>query len=562
MTYSLLRERTSPASWRLRAARLAPVLLGLCALLPGPAVRRADAQGAPPDEMQQIEQVQKDITVEKDALMPLLTQLKALSETYSAEKDLDKSSAKRDPLRREIQSRCDRIRELLDEFKALRKQFQFRRGSMLISQFLSGGNEPQVEVGLKDIFKLDEYPRELDEPLGAARIALDQDAAAFSAAMTARKVARQRITLAAAGGAALCVLLLVVFSTRQRRPPETVVGVPVRPPLQGPITQPAIARSGSVPPLATPTPRPVLAGPGTSAATPVPDAMLGGNYRIVKELSKGSLGLAYEAVDLTTQKKVVIKRLRDEFHRTEKDLDRLLAQARLAAALKHPNLAEVLSVFIEAERVHIAIERVQGLPLSKFLDPGNRIALPSIKRVLRQVAAVLEHAHSKQLLHGDLKPSNILVTQDGLVKVSDFGIGLEARKMAAKLSWAEPVGSPAYMAPEQELGTILKESDIYSLGVVLYEMVTGRLPFEGPNFLAQKREMLYQPPSRLARGPKEVDLVIQRALQPEPQRRFHSAAEFVKAMDTVPDGPPGPAGPAGSAGPHAGPPAAPPPKPA
>ena len=289
-------------------------------------------------------------------------------------------------------------------------------------------------------------------------------------------------------------------------------------------------------PMATPRP---LAGPHTTPLpVVVPGQVLGGSYRVVKELAKGSLGTAYEALDLTANRRVVIKRIRDELHRSEKDLERFLTQARGVAALKHANLTEIYSVFLEADRVHLAVELVPGPALSQFLEAGNRVNLTAIKRVIHQVATVLQYAHDKKVLHGDLTPANIFVTREGLVKVSDFGIGLEARKVAARLSWTEPIGSPAYMAPEQELGSMIKESDFYSLGVILYEMATGRLPFSGPNFLAQKREMRYTPASKLAAGiPKEIDPLLLKALQPEPRLRFHSSEEFCKAVDALPEAP-------------------------
>ena len=177
------------------------------------------------------------------------------------------------------------------------------------------------------------------------------------------------------------------------------------------------------------------------------------------------------------------------------------------------------------------MEWVPGKPLAAYLEEGNRIELESVKRFLGDAAGAVDFAHDRKLIHGDLRPGKILVGEDGSAKVADLGLGLQARRAASKLAWGESIGSPAYLAPEQELGSALKESDIYSLGVVLYEMLTGHLPFEGPNFLAQKRELHYRRPSEVREGvPAAADAVVAKALEIEPQNRYHSAGEFYKAV--------------------------------
>jgi serine/threonine-protein kinase len=248
------------------------------------------------------------------------------------------------------------------------------------------------------------------------------------------------------------------------------------------------------------------------------------------------MGTVYEAYDIEHNRKVVLKQVRDEVHQSEKDIERFLAAARTVQALKHPSLAEIYSIFLENERIYMIEEYCSGKPLSQFLDAGKRISIRSIKGVLQQVAAAVDYAHSQGIAHGDLRPSNVIISPQGVVKVMDFSIGQQAKKTMAKLSWAESRGSPPYMAPEQELGTLLPASDLYSLGVMLYEMATGRLPFEGPNFLAQKREMTFQPPSKVVPDlPKAIDLIVKKALQPEPPSRFLKAADLFGAVAALPD---------------------------
>jgi serine/threonine-protein kinase len=150
---------------------------------------------------------------------------------------------------------------------------------------------------------------------------------------------------------------------------------------------------------------------------------------------------------------------------------------------------------------------------------------------MEQVGSALDYAHANKVIHRDLKPANIMVTPQGAAKVMDFGLAHQAALTVASVTRA---GTPPYMAPEQESGVVSRESDLYSLGVVFYETVTGRLPFPGPNYLAQKREMSFAPPSKAAPGlPERLDGVLARALQADPKLRFHSAAEFAQALDSL-----------------------------
>ena len=204
------------------------------------------------------------------------------------------------------------------------------------------------------------------------------------------------------------------------------------------------------------------------------------------------------------------------------------------ASMKHPNVVAVYSVEKDAGQVYLAMEFVDGTTLQRRLDAEQRLPWPEALRIARGIGAALDYAHGRRVIHRDLKPANIMLSTQGEVKVTDFGIAYQAAKSVSRLTRAPTWGTPPYMAPEQELGGVSAAVDLYALSVCLYEMLTGELPFKGPNFLAQKREALWTPPSRVAPGlPAGVDGVFAAALAPEPSRRFKSAAALRAACEAL-----------------------------
>ena len=485
------------------------------------------------DEMQ-IADIKKRIQEQITAVEPDISNLREFMKRYPTTEDLSTLDPERERLRRSLDDAKNQLNELLDEFKALRKEFQYKRGVMIIAQFMTGDEPAKVDEDLKVVLALGDYPDQVKNVIQEATKTLNMDKVEYQKIVDHRKAIQRRRQLYIAGSlgsGALIAFVLFAVRAKRRRKARTLTGIPVaHPPAPAPGAPPARPIT-----ISTATPHPALIG----TRTPMPDNavpdMIAGNYKVSAEIEKGPLGAVYRAVDTSSGKTVLIKRIREELHRTEKDLERFLARSRFVAQMKHPNLAEVYSVFLEQDRIHLVIEDPGGSRLSKFLDSGSRISLGSAKRLLKQTCALLDFAHSKKIIHGDLMPSNIFLTQEGTAKIMDFGIGIEARKVAAKLNWAESIGSPAYMAPEQELGSVFPASDGYSLAVILYEMLTSRLPFEGPNFLAQKREMHFQPASRFAPDiPKGIDPIFSQALRPEPQMRFQTASAFFSAIDALP----------------------------
>jgi tetratricopeptide (TPR) repeat protein/tRNA A-37 threonylcarbamoyl transferase component Bud32 len=259
-----------------------------------------------------------------------------------------------------------------------------------------------------------------------------------------------------------------------------------------------------------------------------------GTYKIERKLGEGGMGVVYEATDQSLGRKVAIKKMNEEIKVNEREKQRFLDEARTVALLKHPGIVEIYTIFEEDSNIYLVFEHVDGVTLDHALDKEARLPFERARKIFSDAAGALAYAHSKNVVHRDLKLGNIMLSKDGEVKVMDFGLARRAMESMARSSSGEVVGSPAYMAPEQELGASSVESDIYSLGVCLYESLSGVLPFQGPDFHAQKTRLAYQKLSDMLPGlPKGVDEVVARCLAPEPENRFRSAEEFRRALDAA-----------------------------
>ncbi|MBI3297128.1 MAG: serine/threonine protein kinase [Elusimicrobia bacterium] len=269
------------------------------------------------------------------------------------------------------------------------------------------------------------------------------------------------------------------------------------------------------------------AAPG---AAPASARVVAANFELVRPLGRGSMGEVYEALDKTLDRRVALKRLRAELLQDPRELERLLNEARVMAALKHPNMVAIYGVERDGGQVYLALEYVDGRSLAERLGSSGRLAWADSLHVLEGAGAAVDYAHGRKVIHRDLKPANIMLSTTGEVKVMDFGIAYQAAKSVSRLTRAPSWGTPPYMAPEQELGGVSAAVDVYALAVCLYEMLTGELPFKGPNFLAQKREALWAAPSGLVPDlPAGIDAVFATALAPETGRRYPSAADLVAA---------------------------------
>jgi serine/threonine-protein kinase len=259
-------------------------------------------------------------------------------------------------------------------------------------------------------------------------------------------------------------------------------------------------------------------------------SVVGGNYRIARVIGEGGMGKVFEGFDTVIRRKVAVKMMRAELRREVGD-SQIIEEARLAALARHPNIVEIFAVLQEAGEIFLVFEFVAGRPLYAILQAKRRLALPEVLHILGQVAAGLDCAHAKRVIHRDLKPGNVVISNEGIAKLMDFGIAHRSSAAAAQETLAAVSGTLSYMAPEQHMGLASRESDLYALGVMAYELLTGTRPFAGGNMLELKRQMSFAPASSLTPDlPRGVDVVLARALAAEPRDRFHSGQEFIAAL--------------------------------
>lgn len=467
---------------------------------------------------------------------PILRELEALTRRHDAllaryreVDELKEVEAEREELRRRLKEEGARLRRLFDTksgvlFANVLNEMQRarveRKGleheTARVAAAALRGRLAGLETKLGSSFAGYKAGRKVVSVVYDVGQRLKRDEAEFDDAVLALQKRRVHRKLALLAAAVSSAALVAAVAWRARRPRA----------LPG-------SDSGSPSSVHIPAGREAACRPASDTVRP--GRILGGNFQVVREIGRGGMGVVYEAVDTTLQRKVAIKQMRDELCQGPGELEQFLAEARVVADLRHPNIVEIHGVLREGDRVFLVFEHVSGRVLGRLVEE-ERLALEPAKRVLGQAASALDYAHSRRVIHRDLKPSNIMIGEDGTVKIMDFGLAHRAKLSVARLSRAQAQGTPAYMAPEQELGSVCRESDIYALGVCLYEMATGTLPFPGPNFLAQKQELVYVRPSRAARLPAAFDAVIDRALQPEPSRRFHSAGELSAALAAVAEG--------------------------
>ncbi len=263
-----------------------------------------------------------------------------------------------------------------------------------------------------------------------------------------------------------------------------------------------------------------------------------GKYEIIRVLGTGAMGVVYEAVDRIIDRRVAIKTIRnadlDEDEAAEQ-LRRFLIEARAAGKLNHPHIVSLYDHGEEAGITYLVMELVEGREMQRFFDDGVRFPIGDAVRLMGELLDALGFSHSRGVVHRDVKPENIFITQAGAVKLGDFGIARIESTQKTRAGIA--LGTPSHMAPEQIRGEVADgRADLYAAGVILYQLLTGRRPFSG-TMLSMALKVLNEPaPKPSSINPQvtpALDAVVARALEKKAGDRFQNAAEFWHAMATA-----------------------------
>jgi serine/threonine-protein kinase len=285
-----------------------------------------------------------------------------------------------------------------------------------------------------------------------------------------------------------------------------------------------------------------------------PDALLGGRYRLIRKVGAGGMGEVYEAEHALIRRRVAVKILQRSLASDPQAIERLQREAQSTSGLGHPNIVDTLDFgWSDDGEVFLVMEWLEGENLDQRLHRGP-IDVPTGLEIAAQAAAGLAEAHERGVIHRDLKPANLFLTRDRrgalVVKVLDFGIAKLAAHHTKLTGTGVLVGTPNYMAPEQAFGEeVDARADIYALGVILYELVTGQVPFHADSPLAvlhQHTSRIPVPPSTIApeRGiSHEVEALVMRCLAKKPGERFASMHELAQAIEAVRHAPAAPAPP-------------------
>src|SRR5919106_5595665 len=250
-----------------------------------------------------------------------------------------------------------------------------------------------------------------------------------------------------------------------------------------------------------------------------------GKYRILSTLGSGGFGTVYLAEDTWIDKKVAIK----VPHKQNLDFTELLKEPRLLASLSHPNIVTILTAEKQDGIFFIVMEYVPGETLEQIVERDGALELPRALDFTCQICNAVDHAHRAGVIHRDLRPGNMLVSETGLLKVTDFGT---SRFLEIAAHGTTVIGSPPYMAPEQFHGKAVFASDVYSVGVTMYQMLTGMLPYETPAPADVERlargELVSAPRLKNPAIPKAISDIVMRALAPEVTSRYQRAPELMQ----------------------------------
>lgn len=263
---------------------------------------------------------------------------------------------------------------------------------------------------------------------------------------------------------------------------------------------------------------------------------LSGRYEVISKIGEGGMAIVYKARDLILDRIVAVKVLRSEFSHDNDFIRRFRREAESVASLSHPNIVSIYDIGEEEQCYFIVMEYVEGVTLKTFIKDFQPVPLETIVYIMEQVGLAIEHAHDYGIVHRDIKPHNILVDTNDQVKVTDFGIALAVT--SATMTYTNAIlGSAHYLSPEQAKGgKATEKSDIYALGIVLYECLTGRLPFAGSSPVSVALMHLNDTVPRVfefrSEVPQSMENIVVRAMAKNPDHRYNSVKEFLIDLTT------------------------------
>ncbi len=262
---------------------------------------------------------------------------------------------------------------------------------------------------------------------------------------------------------------------------------------------------------------------------------LDGRYEIQEIIGIGGMAVVYKALDIQENRIVAVKILKDEFGTNREFLRRIQNESKEIAVLSHPNIVKVYDVSFGDNIQYIVMEYIDGITLKEYIERKQSIPWKDALYFTVQILRALQHAHDKGIVHRDVKPQNIMLLRDGTIKVTDFGIARFSRSDERTIT-DKAIGSVHYISPEQAKGGPIDEkADLYSVGVLMYEMLTGCLPFDGDNAVSVAIMQLQDEPKH----PREIDSTIpvgleqitMRAMRKNPEHRYHSDAEMLRDLE-------------------------------
>ncbi len=262
---------------------------------------------------------------------------------------------------------------------------------------------------------------------------------------------------------------------------------------------------------------------------------LDGRYEIKEIIGVGGMANVYKAYDSIDDRAVAVKILRDEHMENDELLRRFRNESKAIAVLSHPNIVKVYDVSFNEDIQYIVMEHIDGITLKEYIEQQKVLRWKEAVHFTVQILRALQHAHDKGIVHRDIKPQNIMLLEDGTIKVADFGIARFARASQHTVT-DKAIGSVHYISPEQAKGeTTDEKSDIYSIGVMLYEMTTGSLPFDADSPVSVALQQIQSQPKRPRAInpdiPEGLEDITIRAMQKDPARRYQSAAEMLRDID-------------------------------